>query len=148
VAQQVAVSLVDDIDGSPAKETVQFNLDNRGPYEIDLNGSNASRLRDALAPFVAAARRAGGRTQRSAPARQASGRSREETQEIREWLRANGWKVSDRGRIRSDQLSAYENKTHAPAQEAEMEVAQPAKAKRPRAPKGSNSVEFQAASTG
>ena len=55
VAQQVAVSLVDDIDGSPAKETVQFNLDNRGPYEIDLNGSNASRLRDALAPFVAAA---------------------------------------------------------------------------------------------
>jgi hypothetical protein len=35
VAQQVAVSLVDDIDGSPAKETVQFNLDNRGPYEID-----------------------------------------------------------------------------------------------------------------
>jgi hypothetical protein len=42
VAQQVAVSLVDDIDGSPAKETVQFNLDNRGPYEIDLNGSNGS----------------------------------------------------------------------------------------------------------
>ena len=98
---------------------MQFNLDNRGPYEIDLNGSNASRLRDALAPFVAAARRAGGRTQRSAPARQASGRSREETQEIREWLRANGWEVSDRGRIRSDQLSAYENKTPASAQVAE-----------------------------
>jgi hypothetical protein len=148
VAQQVAISLVDDIDGSPAKETVQFNLDNRGPYEIDLNGSNASRLRDALAPFVAAARRAGGRTQRPAPARQASGRSREETQEIREWLRANGWEVSDRGRIRSDQLSAYANKTPAPAQEAKTQAAPPAKGKKPKAPKGSNAVEFQAASTG
>jgi hypothetical protein len=148
VAQQVAVSLVDDIDGSPAQETVQFNLDNRGPYEIDLNGSNAARLRDALAPFVAAARRAGGRTQRSAPARQASGRSREETQEIREWLRANGWEVSDRGRIRSDQLSAYENKTPAPAQVAETEASSSAKAKKPKAPKGANAVEFQAASTG
>ena len=148
MAQQVAVSLVDDIDGSPAKETVQFNLDNRGPYEIDLNGSNAARLRDALAPFVAAARRAGGRTQRSASARQASGRSREETQEIREWLRANGWEVSDRGRIRGEQLSAYENKTAAPAQVAETEAAPPAKAEKPKARKGSNAVEFHAASTG
>jgi hypothetical protein len=56
--------------------------------------------------------------------------------------------VSDRGRIRSDQLSAYENKTPAPAQVADTKAAPRAKVKKPNAAKGSNAVEFQAASTG
>jgi hypothetical protein len=43
-------------------------------------------------------------------------------QRLRLWCPTVGscrWEVSDRGRIRSDQLSAYENKTPAPAQVAE-----------------------------
>jgi hypothetical protein len=52
------VRLVDDIDGSKAAETVSFGLDRR-MYELDLSEKNAGKLRDALAPFVASARRAG-----------------------------------------------------------------------------------------
>ena len=54
MAQQVSVTLVDDLDGSEAAETVSFGLDGRA-YEIDLSVDNAARLRDAIAPFVAAA---------------------------------------------------------------------------------------------
>src|SRR5919197_834359 len=60
MAQKVTVSLVDDVDGSEAEETVEFGLDGV-TYQIDLSGSNAAKLRDALASFVANARRAGGR---------------------------------------------------------------------------------------
>lgn len=48
--------LVDDIDGSRADETVSFMLDGVA-YEIDLSAANAARLREALADYVARARR-------------------------------------------------------------------------------------------
>ena len=48
VAQRVEVVLVDDVDGGPADETVQFALDGVS-YEIDLNAANATALREALA---------------------------------------------------------------------------------------------------
>src|SRR4051812_6696210 len=60
VAQIREVRLVDDIDGEAADETVEFGIDGKS-YEIDLSKDNAGRLRDALADFVSAARRAGGR---------------------------------------------------------------------------------------
>ncbi|WP_328612264.1 Lsr2 family protein [Amycolatopsis sp. NBC_00345] len=60
MAQKVRVDLVDDIDGSDAAQTVPFALDGV-TYEIDLSDGNAARLRDGLAPFIAAARRTGGR---------------------------------------------------------------------------------------
>lgn len=60
MAQKVFVSLVDDIDGSEADETVEFGLDGVN-YEIDLSAENAEELRDALAQYVEHARRAGGR---------------------------------------------------------------------------------------
>ena len=40
MAQKVFVSLVDDIDGSEADETVEFGLDGVN-YEIDLSAENA-----------------------------------------------------------------------------------------------------------
>src|SRR4051812_50148383 len=60
VAQIREIRLVDDIDGEAADETVEFGIDGK-TYEIDLSKDNAGRLRDALADFVSAARRAGGR---------------------------------------------------------------------------------------
>jgi hypothetical protein len=113
VAQQVITRYTDDLDGSEASGKVEFSLDGRS-YEIDLNDDNAGRLRDTLAPFIAAARRAGrGRAVPSAsqPARSGSGRSREEIAEMRAWLRFNGYEVSDRGRISSDLIQAFETKT-------------------------------------
>lgn len=56
VAQRVVVTLSDDIDGGAAAETVTFALDGKS-YEIDLNTSNAKKLRKALAPYMAAGRK-------------------------------------------------------------------------------------------
>ena len=58
MAQKVQVLLVDDLDGGEASETVSFALDGSS-YEIDLSGKNAEEMRDALAKYVGAARKAG-----------------------------------------------------------------------------------------
>lgn len=119
MAQKVETRLVDDLDGSEAVETVRFALEGR-QYEIDLSADNATRLRDSLADFVASARRAGGSGARSARSagtsgsagsagrRSSSAADREHGAAVREWARTNGFEVSDRGRIASDVLKAYE----------------------------------------
>ena len=116
MAKVVSTAYVDDLDGSEATGPVDFSLDGKD-YTIDLSDSNAARLRDALAAFVASARRASGTGRRrltsSSPQRSASGRSREETQEIRAALRELGYSVKDRGRIPSELLAAYEARTPA-----------------------------------
>ena len=43
--------LVDDLDGSPADETVNFALDGRN-YEIDLSKEHAAELREFLKPYM------------------------------------------------------------------------------------------------
>ena len=58
MAQITEVRLVDDLDGGEAAESVAFSIDSKF-YEIDLGEKNASALRDAIAPFVGSARRAG-----------------------------------------------------------------------------------------
>lgn len=111
MAQKVTVSLVDDLDGSEAEETVEFGLDGAA-YQIDLSGDNAERLRDALSDYVEHARRSGGRKRAASravagrPARPATA-DREQNQAIRAWARKQGMKVSDRGRIPSDVIDAY-----------------------------------------
>ena len=51
MAKTVIVKLTDDIDGGDADETVHFALDGRY-YEVDLSTANASKLRDALKPYM------------------------------------------------------------------------------------------------
>lgn len=63
VAQKVQTLFVDDLDGSAAEGTVRFGLDG-SDYEIDLNAENARALRDALARYISAGRRADGGTRR------------------------------------------------------------------------------------
>lgn len=99
MAQKVSIVLVDDIDGTDAEETVSFALDGRD-YEIDLNSKNAAKLRDALAPFVGHARRAGSRKR----GRGAGGPS---PADIRSWARDNGFEVPDRGRVSQQVKDAY-----------------------------------------
>jgi hypothetical protein len=112
MVQKVQVTFVDDLDGTVASGTTSFALDGKD-YEIDLSDSNADKLRSALAPFIAPARRAGGSRRGSSPGRSSTGRSREETQAMRDWLRSNGYTVKDRGRIPSELEQAYENRTPA-----------------------------------
>jgi hypothetical protein len=64
MAKTVIVKLTDDIDGGDADETIQFALDGRA-YEVDLSARNASKLRDALKPYIENGRAGNGTRARS-----------------------------------------------------------------------------------
>ena len=57
MAERIQVELVDDIDGSPAQDTVTFALDGV-TYEIDLSERHARQLRSTLGRYIERARRA------------------------------------------------------------------------------------------
>lgn len=143
MAKRTEVRLVDDLDGSDGSETVRFGIDGTG-YEIDLGEVNAAKLRDVLAPFVAAGRRLGGGSARrpSAAAPAAPGPKRADAGEAREWLVANGYEVKDRGRLPAELVAAYESRTPAaPAAEPAPVGAPPKKTERVA------TVKFQAAAS-
>lgn len=94
MAQQVITSLIDDLDGSEAQETVAFAFDG-ATYEIDLSAANAAQLREAFGPFAAAARKVA--ATRKSPGR--PGRDRAKNDAVRTWARIMGMKINDRGRI-------------------------------------------------
>lgn len=103
MAKKTIVTLVDDMDGSEAAETIAFAIDGTS-YEIDLSSDHAAALREAFAPYVAAARRTTGRNTRSA----ASGRSGGSTpKEIRAWAVDHGVEVPARGRVPAGVIEQY-----------------------------------------
>lgn len=110
MAKQTIVRMLDDIDGTEATETITFSIDGRA-YEIDLSERNAAKLRRALDPFTAKARRAGS----TPPARSmvtniaAVGQSRNAL--IRAWAAAQGLSVPARGRIPQSVVTAYDSAT-------------------------------------
>lgn len=55
MAEKIHIELIDDLDGSPAAETVSFALDGV-TYDIDLNEKNARTLRSVLAGYSEAGR--------------------------------------------------------------------------------------------
>lgn len=108
MAQKVTVSLVDDLDGDKADETVVFSLDGTA-YEIDLSSGNAGKLRDVLAEFVEAARKVSSpsvNSRPSAPRRATSRNSREEVRACKDWLRAQG-RTPGPGRISHRNWAAF-----------------------------------------
>jgi Lsr2 len=119
MAQKVQVILVDDVDGGEAAETVSFALDGVS-YEIDVSEKNANALRDALSPWVGNARRVGGRSAGGRSRASSSGGSnrsrgssgggggKHDLSDVRAWARENGYQVSDRGRVSSEVIAAYE----------------------------------------
>jgi hypothetical protein len=134
MAQKTVVSFIDDLDGeSEAEGTVPFSLDGVD-YEIDLSEENAEDLREIFAPYIAAARRTGGRrasgggrsrsgsssssASSSSPGSSSSSgsgsglaaRGRQALKEIRAWAKENGWAVSDRGRLPNNVVQAYDSR--------------------------------------
>ena len=117
MAQKVQVLLVCDLhdDEVEGVETIAFGLDGSS-YELDACEQHAAELRDAFARYVGSARRAGRpaagagarRAPRSSGRPAAAGSDRERVQAIREWARSNGHAVSERGRLSSTVLAAYE----------------------------------------
>lgn len=122
MAQKVNIILVDDLDGSEATETVTFGLDGV-TYEIDLNDGHAGELREAVEKYVGYARKVSGRSTRRATSSSSSSSS--DKTAIREWAKANGFEVSERGRIPADVQEAYDA-----AQRAEGDKPKRAGAKR------------------
>lgn len=116
MATRTVTSLVDDLDGSAAEENVSFGLD-RIEYEIDLSAEHAHELREVFAPYLAAARRVGGRRSagRAQPARRSRSngnagpaRSRSTNAEIRAWAGEHGVALAERGRIPGQVIEAFE----------------------------------------
>ncbi|WP_028935482.1 histone-like nucleoid-structuring protein Lsr2 [Pseudonocardia spinosispora] len=101
MSQKVQVQLVDDLDGDPADETVRFSLDGRD-YEIDLTARHALALRENLADYIDAGRKAG------TGVKAASRPDRERVRAVREWGKANGFELADRGRVPAEVWTAYE----------------------------------------
>jgi hypothetical protein len=110
VAQKIQTLFIDDLDGSAAEGTVRFGLDGT-EYEIDLNAKHAQALRDALARYVGAARRAGGAARRSARAARRGSASGLNTTEVREWAKAQGIEVKDRGRVPAELVVKFKAAT-------------------------------------
>lgn len=136
MARKVQILLEDDLDGSVADETVTFSLDGTN-YEIDLSKTNAKRLRDALAPYLAAGRTvaarrtaekaADARPTRTArkktaskaakkPAKATGPKKRRPTgaraagvdpAAVRAWAQSHGVKVNPRGRIAMETINAF-----------------------------------------
>jgi len=101
MAKRTSTVFIDDLDGSAAEATVRFVLDGTY-YEIDLNAAHARELRDKLARYTAAGRRAN-------PAHNAR-RTTMTTingSEVRNWARENGLEVAARGRVSADVTAKY-----------------------------------------
>ena len=99
------VILVDDLDGSERDvTTIQFSVAG-DTYEIDLSPPNLTKLRQAVRPFTAAARRVGGEQQPP------TGKGRRESDgraaRMRAWAKNNGFDVPAFGRIPRAVVEAY-----------------------------------------
>jgi hypothetical protein len=107
MAQRTQVFLTDDLDGTNISAgkggTVTFALDGR-TYEIDLSNKNSNALRKAVAPYVKAGRPL--RTSRGARVKRTQVGA--DVRTIKEWARANGYEVNDRGRIPNDIREAFD----------------------------------------
>ena len=110
MAQKIQTLFIDDLDGSDAEGTVRFGLDG-AEYEIDLNAGHAGELRDALARYLGAARRVSGTARRPARIGRRGSASGLNTTEVREWAKAQGIEVKDRGRVPAELVVKFKAAT-------------------------------------
>ncbi len=122
MAQKVVMTMTDDIDGSEANETVRFGLDGRS-YEIDLNETHASELREVLAPYMSVARAdrdgasrtgrgrsvGGGRGRSGSSGSSGSSSGDVDPKAVRAWAAEQGIEVNARGRIPAQVVRQYQD---------------------------------------
>lgn len=110
MAQRVQILLTCDLDEEdvPAVETVTFSYDGN-TYAFELCDDHLEEFNNTMQGYINAARRAdgAGRRARSAVPRSTTRGPKEDLAQVREWARANGYKVSDRGRIPGEVREAY-----------------------------------------
>ncbi len=84
---------------------VSFRIDGTD-YEIDLCAENAAGLRETLAPYIAAGRKAGRRSNQAARTKQSAKTPLPAPSSIRKRAEVNGHTSSTRGTIPADILEA------------------------------------------
>ena len=105
MARKVHIAVIDDMNPNlEADQAITFTFEGVD-YEIDLATENAEKFRHAIAPYVAAARRVGGRKARTG--RPAPTRSVLDREAIRAWAKSAGHAISERGRIPQAVVDAY-----------------------------------------
>ena len=106
MAQKVTISITSDLSDAEDASTVAFGFEG-GQYEIDLTDAERDKLAKALAPYIEAGRKTAGRgVRRSAGKTATSGGPT--PAEVREWGKANGFSVPDRGRVPAEVREAYD----------------------------------------
>jgi hypothetical protein len=106
MAQKVEVTLIDDLDGGKADETITFGLDGT-QYVIDLSAKHAKQLHESLAKYIDAARRDKGVRLTGRGTRKVASAG-PNTSDVREWARAQGFEVSERGRVAKDLIVKFQ----------------------------------------
>jgi len=105
MARTVVVHITDDIDGSKGAEEVQFAL--RGvEYSIDLSKKNQAALAKVLKPYIDAGTKVSSRIRRGGGRRPSTPGSQDQ-RAVRQWAKAQGLEVSDRGRIPASIVAQY-----------------------------------------
>lgn len=107
MAQKVEVTLIDDIDGGKADETITFGVDGT-QYVIDLSRKNAEKLRKTIAPYVEAARKDRAVRQVGRGAQRKASAVGPDTSDVRTWAKAQGYEVSERGRVSKDLIVKFQ----------------------------------------
>jgi len=112
MAQKIQTLFIDDIDGGEAEGTVRFGLDGT-EYEIDLSAKNAEALRNAVARYVDAARRAPSSVARrpGRGGRKPATAGGPDSTVVREWAKSQGLEVKDRGRVPAELVVKFKTAT-------------------------------------
>ena len=104
MARKEIVELTDDLDESPATQTIHFAIEGV-EYEIDLNDKNAKKFNAALQPFVDNGRRVG--TRKRGGGRRRGSSAGVDPKVVRQWANEQGIVINSRGRIPGDIVDRY-----------------------------------------
>lgn len=108
MAQKIQTLFIDDLDGGEAEGTVRFGLDGTD-YEIDLSATHAKALRKALEKYVSAARKVSSASRRRGhPGGRRNATGGPSPSEVREWAKAQGIEVRDRGRVPTELVVKFQ----------------------------------------
>ncbi|PFG27762.1 histone-like nucleoid-structuring protein Lsr2 [Corynebacterium renale] len=106
MARKEITQYFDDLDGAPLNDDqvhiVRFSLEGTN-YVLDLSAENATKLHEALQPFIDVARKETATTRRATAPRRNN-----RAKEIRKWAQDNGYDVADRGKIPTEVIDAYD----------------------------------------
>jgi hypothetical protein len=110
MAERVVHLLIDDLDGSqiPPGTGERLTFAVRGTkFRIDLSEENVAKFDAAVQPYIDAATQIGGRRRRTKRSEDEKA-ARMRAAAIRRWAEENGYGVSQRGRLSSAVVEAFE----------------------------------------